>query len=350
MDTCRVRKLAPPDRLLFGAGRVYIGVMNDLLSRARGGDGDAFGQLVEPYRRELHVHCYRILGSVQDTEDVLQETLMAAWRGLGRFEGRASVRTWLYRIATNRCLNFLRDSRRRPPAGDARPPFRIPEPTRIVEPSWIEPYPSDLPDIGAGPEAAYESTEAISLAFVTALQNLPPRQRAVLVLCDVLGFRAAEAADMLETSESSVSSALKRARSAVPAGRRDRAPDSAAERAIADRFAKAYESGDIDGVVELLTADIRFTMPPTPLEYTGRAAVTAFLAASFQARQGNGYRLVPTSANGQPAFGCYVEDRHSPIARAHGLMVLTVTGHGVAEITRFVDNATIGYFGLPRTL
>jgi RNA polymerase sigma-70 factor (ECF subfamily) len=323
--------------------------MNDLLSDARGGDGDAFGRLVEPYRRELHAHCYRILGSVQDAEDVLQETLMAAWRGLDRFEGRASVRTWLYRIATNRCLNFLRDSRRRPPTGDLHPPFRTPEPTRILEPSWIEPYPTDLPDIGAGPEAAYESTESISLTFVTALQNLPPRQRAVLVLCDVLGFRAAEAADMLESSESSISSALKRARAAIPA-RSGGAPDSVAARVIAERFAKAYESGDIDGIVELLTADIRLTMPPAPLEYAGRTVVTAFLAASFAARQGNGCRLVPTTANGQPAFGCYVTDRHTPISLAHGLLVLTIDGGGITEITRFIDNATMGPFGLPRTL
>ncbi|WP_222853881.1 RNA polymerase subunit sigma-70 [Fodinicola acaciae] len=323
---------------------------NDLLLRARRGDGDAFGQLVEPYRRELHAHCYRILGSVQDAEDVLQETLTAAWRGLDRFEGRASVRTWLYRIATNRCLNFLRDSRRRPATVDERPPFQIPEPSRLTEPNWVEPYPSDLPDSSAGPEASYESSETISLAFVTALQNLPPRQRAALVLCDVMGFRAAEAADMLEVTETAVSSALKRARSAIPE-RRDGTPlPDAAERAIADRFAAAYERGDIAEIVELLTTDVRFTMPPSPLEYLGMAAVAAFLAAGFEARQGLSYRLVPTRANGQPAFGCYAQDRHTSIARAHGLVVLSVDDRGIAEITRFADNATIGRFGLPRTL
>jgi len=185
-------------------------VSEGLLSRARAGDQDAFGELVDPHRHELQAHCYRILGSVQDAEDVVQETLLAAWRGLEGFEGRSSVRAWLYRIATNRCLNALRDSGRRPPPD--RPSGR-PEPTRWGEPVWIEPYPDVLlegiADIVPGPEARYESRETIELAFIAALQHLPPRQRAVLVLRDVLGFRTAEAAGMLETTEDSVKGALK---------------------------------------------------------------------------------------------------------------------------------------------
>ena len=189
------------------------------LERARGGDDRAFGELTDPYRRELQLHCYRILGSVQDAEDILQETLLAAWRGLGQYEGRASLRTWLYRIATNRCLNALRASGRRPRTSPDGPSFLTTEPTRRGEPLWLEPYPDvlleGLPDAGANPEARYEAKEAIALAFVTAVQHLPPRQRAVLVLRDVLGFRSSEVADMLDSSEASVTSALQRARATM---------------------------------------------------------------------------------------------------------------------------------------
>ncbi|MFC7617144.1 RNA polymerase subunit sigma-70 [Actinokineospora soli] len=192
-----------------------------LLGRARAGDGEAFRELVEPYRRELQVHCYRILGSVQDAEDLLQETLLAAWRGIDGYAERASVRTWLYRIATNRCLNALRAGTRRP--APAEPGPAVPEPSRRrAEPSWLEPYPDALLD--AGPEARYELRESVSLAFLAALQHLPPRQRAVLVLRDVLGFRAAEVADMLDTTENAVTSALKRARAAMPGHDRESAP------------------------------------------------------------------------------------------------------------------------------
>ncbi|MDQ3936235.1 MAG: RNA polymerase subunit sigma-70, partial [Actinomycetota bacterium] len=191
--------------------------MTDELERARAGDEEAFRRLTEPHRRELQVHCYRILGSVQDAEDLVQETLLAAWRGLESFEGRASVRSWLYRIATNRCLNVLRDRSRRPQ--EVPPMAEAPEPTRRVEPIWLEPYPDilldDIPDHAAGPEARYETRESIELAFIVALQHLPPRQRAALVLRDVLGFQTAEVAEMLDAGEASVKGALQRARESV---------------------------------------------------------------------------------------------------------------------------------------
>src|SRR5262249_10406363 len=189
----------------------------ELLTRAQAGDSDAFAQLVAPHRRELHVHCYRILGSAYDAEDAVQETLLAAWRGLEGFEGRASVRTWLYQVATSRCLHALRSASRRPPMSG--PDLGLPEPTRAGEVAWLEPYPDvlldGLADLAPGPDARYEAREAISLAFVTALQLLPPRQRAVLILRDVLGFRAADLARMLGTTQESVTSALKRARATL---------------------------------------------------------------------------------------------------------------------------------------
>ena len=273
------------------------------LERARSGDDRAFGELTDPYRGELQLHCYRILGSVQDAEDVLQETLLAAWRGLRQYEGRASLRTWLYRIATNRCLNALRASGRRPRTEPSGPTFLTVEPTRRGEPLWLEPYPDvlldGLPDAGAGPEGRYEAKEAIALAFVTAVQHLPPRQRAVLVLRDVLGFRSSEVADMLESSEASVNSALQRARatmeSRLPGPDRERAalPRSARERDIATRFATAFAGNDIDGVVALLTDDAWFTMPPVTLEYQGHEAIAGFLRDINTWRGPRRYRLDP---------------------------------------------------------
>ena len=330
------------------------------LARARAGDGEAFGELTEPYRRELQLHCYRILGSVQDAEDMLQETLLAAWRGLGGFEERASVRTWLYKIATNKCLNALRDAGRRP-AGSIRfewsaPP---PEPTRRTEPLWLQPYPDllldDVPDTTPGPEARYETREALALAFVTGLQRLPPRQRAVLVLRDVLGYPAAQAADMLAVSEVSVNSALQRARTTLaaqlPAASRDSAPAprSARERELTRRFADAFEAADTDRLVALLTDDARLTMPPEPLEYQGHTAIAEF----FQTRPqwaARVARLVPTRANNQPAFGYYRAGPHAPAARAHSLIVLTLEGGKICAITRFGDDNLFPRFGLPQTL
>jgi RNA polymerase sigma-70 factor (ECF subfamily) len=326
------------------------------LTRARAGDGDAFRALTDPYRRELQLHCYRILGSIHDAEDVVQETLLAAWRSLQAFEGRSSVRAWLYRIATNRCLNALRDRARRPRAVR---PLDAPPPTNHIEPLWLEPYPDALldqiPDDDPGPASAYEARESIELAFIVALHRLPPRQRAALVLRDVLGFSAPEVAEMLDTSETSVKGALQRARATLrtqlAGADRDRAapPDSADERALVGRFADAVESGDVDEVVALLTENGRLTMPPQPLEYEGHAAVAAFLRAAAD-RRGAAMRVVPTRANTQPALGCYLPDPDTGLARPYGLIVLTLGTGAVTAITWFSDPAVFARFGLPASL
>jgi RNA polymerase sigma-70 factor (ECF subfamily) len=281
---------------------------------------------------------------------------------LGGYEGRASVRTWLYRIATNRCLNALRDGARRPMdrAAAFRPEVPLPEPQRQrAEVSWLEPYPDvlleSLPDGAPGPEARYELRESVSLAFLAALQQLPVRQRAVLVLRDVMGFRAAEVADMLDTTESAVNSALKRARAALeaelPGPGREEAPlpGSAPERRVLAEFVRAFETGDVDAIVALLTDDAWLTMPPLPLEYQGVAAVGDFLR-TIALRDGRTYVLVPTRANGQPAFGAYMRDPRTPILHAHGVVVLTLAGERIAMITRFLDNALLAGYGLPRSL
>jgi RNA polymerase sigma-70 factor (TIGR02960 family) len=332
-----------------------------LLARARTGDGDAFAELTEPFRRELQVHCYRMLGSAADAEDMLQETMMAAWRGLDRFEERASLRTWLHAIATNKCLNYLRASRSQVPG---RPEIPLPEPTRTGEPLWLEPYPDALlgdllgalPDTAPGPEARYEAREAISLAFVAALQHLPPRQRAALVLRDVLGFRATETAVMLDCTVAAANHLLQRARVTIaddlPPGWRDDAPapGSAREVEITTRFANAFEQGDIGAIVDLLTDDGWLTMPPLPLEYQGRATVAHFLETVTFRHGTRRSRLIPTRANGQPAFARYVGDQHSPIAHAHGLIVLTLTSEQVSVIAGFNDTSVLARFGFPRTL
>jgi RNA polymerase sigma-70 factor (ECF subfamily) len=323
----------------------------DLLTRARAGDQAAFGQLVDGHRRELEVHCYRMLGSLQDAEDALQETLLAAWQGLGGFEERASVRTWLYRIATNRCLNALRSASRRPRTEPPALSIDPPEPTRLGEIVWLEPYPDilleGLPDRGPGPDARYETSESISLAFIAALQVLPPRQRAVLVLRDVLGYAAREVAQILETTDESVTSALKRARATM----KQEAPPASSEPGdaeLADRLRLAFEAGDVDGIVALLTEDAWVRMPPLPLEYQGRELAGRFFS-TVAFREGRQYRLVPTGANGQPAFGVYMRDRNLGVAHAFGLLVLTMRAGQVSVITRF-DNGVLGRFGLPRTL
>jgi RNA polymerase sigma-70 factor (TIGR02960 family) len=332
-------------------------VTTELISRARAGDGEAFRELTEPYRRELRVHCYRMLGSLQDAEDVLQETLLAAWQGLRGFEGRASIRSWLYRIATNRCLNARRSASRRPAREWDMPEVEPPEPTRLGELVWLEPYPDALLEgaigVPLGPEARYEQTEAISLAFVTALQVLPPRQLAVLILRDVLGFHANEVADMLDSTVESVNSALKRARASlqrrqVPTDEREPppAPDSTSEQALVAEFVRAYESGDVDALVVLLTDDIHLSMPPIPLEYQGRDVVGRLFASIF--RSGRRVDLVPTRANGQPAFGAYLR-ASTGIRHGTGLFVLTLTGDRICAFTRF-DNSVLPWFGLPRSL
>ncbi len=334
--------------------------MSDVtLQQARTGDEAAFRALTDAYRRELQVHCYRILGSVQDAEDMVQETLLAAWRGLADFEGRASVRSWLYRIATNRCLNALRDSGRRPQdVLGASPPANAPEPSRWGEPIWLQPYPDQLldglPDRADGPDARYETKEAVGLAFVSGLQRMAPQQRAVLVLRDVLGYRAAEVAEMLGSSEASVNSALQRARSAIesaperPVG--GALPESPVQRALLTSFSDAFERGDIDAVVALLTDDAWIRMPPEPHEYQGAAAIAEFLRTRELWGSGRRIRLVPTRANGQPAFGYYVSDPHCGVTRAGGVLVLSLQGDAIAAITRFGDTGVLPYFGLPRTL
>src|SRR6266540_1625946 len=302
-----------------GTGEEDAMVTDQLVSRAMAGDDEAFRALVEPHRRELHVHCYR--------------------------------------IATNRCLNALRDGQRRPkPVPTFAAGVLAPEPTRTVDPIWLQPFPDalleGLPDAAPGPEARYERREAISLAFVTAMQSLPPRQRAVLVLRDVLGFRAAEVADMLNLTEDAVTSALKRARAGLPDTDRDRTPlpGSAQERALAGRFADAVERGDVEAMVALLTEDAWLTMPPAPMQYQGVAAIAVFMR-DVGFRQGTRrYRLLPTAANGQPAYGCYISDYEDPVWHAHGMLVVTLVGDRVSAMTRFIDNSVLPYFALPRTM
>ena len=332
-------------------------VTADLLARARAGDGDAFRELTEPHRRELHVHCYRMLGSLQDAEDALQDSLLAAWQGIGSFEGRASPRTWLYRITTNRCLNARRSaSRRRAKEWDV-PNVRPPEPTRLGEVVWLQPYPDALLegviDAPLGPEARYEQRESISLAFVTALQILPSRQLAVLVLRDVLGFHASEVADMLDSTVESVNSALKRARTTLRSQWEttvgDDAPsgtDAASEDAVVAKFVAAWESADLDALVALLTDDVFVSMPPMPFEYQGRDVVARFCASIFGS--GRRFDLVPTRANGQPAFGAYLRDPNG-ISHGVGLYVLTLAAGRICAMTRF-ENSVLPSFGLPRSL
>ncbi len=330
--------------------------MSDLISRAQAGDEEAFRALTEPHRRELLVHCYRMLGSLQDAEDALQDTLVGAWQGLGTFQQRASMRTWLYRIATNRCLNALRTTKRRPAKAWDVPGMTAPDPTRLGQAPWLEPFPETLLegayDLPLGPEARYEQTESISLAFVAALQVLPPLQLAVLVLRDVLGFPATEVAGMLDRSVDSVTSALKRARSTlersrpVLAERTHRAAlGSAAEQELVARFVAAYEAADVARVVALLTDDVFMSMPPIPFEYVGHNPVRQFLELLFGARQ---FSLVPTRANGQPAFGAYVVGADG-VRQASGLIALTVTDRGISELSRF-ETSLFDWFGLPPVL
>jgi len=332
-------------------------VLTDLIARAQAGDGNAFDELTKPYRQELQVHCYRMLGSFHDAQDVLQDTLLSAWQGLGEFEQRASLRTWLYRIATNRCLNARRSASRRQAKEWDVPGVEPPEPTRLGEVVWLEPYPDTLLDgvidASPGPEAHYEQSESVSLAFVTALQLLPRRQVAVLVLRDVLGFHASEVAEMLEATVDSVNSALKRARASLQlkfpsASERRLAPASGSpsENALVATFVEAYESADLEALVALLTDDVFTSMPPMPFEYEGRDAVSRFFASIFSS--GRKFDLVPTRANGQPALGAYVR---AATGSSHGvgLFVLTLTADRICALTRF-ENTVLPWFGLPQSL
>jgi RNA polymerase sigma-70 factor (TIGR02960 family) len=336
-------------------------VTEELLVRARAGDAVAFEELTEPYRRELQLHCYRILGTVTDSEDLVQDTLLSAWRAMADFRGHASVRTWLYRIATNRCLNARRDRERRPaPATAPSSGLTPPEPSRAGEVMWLEPYPdvllNQVDDQVPGPEARIESRESISLAFIKAVQTLPPRQRAVLVLRDVLGYRGAEVAGLLGTTEDAVASGLKRARATLAGrthperSRRPPLPGSSTEQRVVTAFVEAFENGDVPALISLLTTDAWLTMPPVPLEYQGQATIGAFFAHFGFMDGQRSFRLVPTRANGQPAFGRYVRDPQARIAHAHGLTVLSLEGEKIVEIASFLDNNLFAWFGLPRTI
>lgn len=333
-------------------GARVTGVTSDLLTKARAGEHDAFRALTDPHRRELHVHCYRMLGSLHDADDALQDTLLAAWQGLSGYEARASLRSWLYRIATHRCLNALRSASRRPAKRWDVPFVDPPEPTQLGEVTWLEPFPDTLLEgafpIPPGPEGRVEQSEAISLAFVTALQLLPPRQLAVLVLRDVLGFHGSEVAEMLDSTLESVNSALKRARATLrqrlPASAESAAgpaSDTPAERALVTKFASAYSSGDLDLLTELLTEDVFVSMPPLPHEYMGRDIVVRLFDSVF--RSGRRFQLIPTRANNQPAFGAYLDSSNG---EAVSLIVLTLAGGRIRALTRF-DHSSFQRFGLP---
>jgi RNA polymerase sigma-70 factor, ECF subfamily len=332
-----------------------------LLEAARAGDEHAFALLVEPHQGRLHAHCYRMLGSVPDAEDALQEALLSAWRGLAGFEGRSSLRSWLYAIATNACLRAIE---RRPkrvlpidhaPAAD--PHDGVGEP--LAESVWVGPYPDErlaLEGGLAGPDALYEQRESVELAFIAALQHLPARQRAVLILRDVLGFSAREAAGALETTPTAVDSALQHAHKAVDRRLPERSQqtvlrslDDQRLREIVEQFVDAWERADVDAVVAMLASDAAWTMPPLPTWYRGREAIAAFIQAD-PLSSGRRWRLVPTRANGQPALGKYSWDEEREIFTAYGIAVLTLEGERIADCTSFLDPTLIPRFGLPHEI
>ncbi|MHB1928349.1 MAG: RNA polymerase subunit sigma-70 [Acidimicrobiales bacterium] len=325
-----------------------------VLQLAQAGDEDAFASLTAPYRRELHLHCYRMLGSLTDADDLLQETMVAAWRSMGSFAGRSSLRAWLYQIATNRCLNAIRATKRRPPPVPV-PPFEPPEPSRRGEATWLQPYPDawldQVPDLASGPAARYQAAETIRLAFIAALQQVPPRQTAAVVLCDVLDFPPSEVATMLKTTPTAVKGLLQRARASFARQHLtgvDPSPEpgSTAEADLAQRFADAFSADDVDAVVALLADDAWLAMPPAPHEYHGAEAIAEFMRAGVAGRAGWRLGLVPTRANGQPAFGCYLEKPDDPGAQPSGLVILTLTGGRIAGVTRFLDPELPSIFGL----
>jgi RNA polymerase sigma-70 factor, ECF subfamily len=337
----------------------------ELIAAARDGDERAFSRLVEPRRGELHAHCYRMLGSVQDAEDALQEALLRAWKGLPRFEGRSSLRSWLYTISTNTCLNAIERRPKRVMPVDYGPPadphVRAPKPTEpgapVVESVWIEPYADEqmqVPDGLAGPEATYEQRESVELAFVAALQHLPPNQRAVLILRAVLGFSAQETADALDTSVASVNSALQRARKTID----EKLPDESQQEALrhvddsdlrelVERYSAALEDGDVDRILELLTEDATWSMPPLTNWYRGKEAVRGFLELGPAPLR---WRHIPTRANGQVAVGGYLWDEDAGKYLSFALDVLTLRDGKIAAVTAFLDRDVFKRFGLPDEL
>ncbi len=329
---------------------------HELLDAARRGDESAYGKLVEPHRRELHAHCYRMLGSVSDAEDALQESLLRAWRGLPGFEGRSSLRSWLYRIATNTCLRMIERRPKRLLPADFGPAADHDERpgAPLVESVWVEPYPDEeLGGERSAPEARYEQREAVELAFIAALQQLPARQRAALILCDVLGFSGSEVADALETTTASVYSALQRAHKAVDERLPERTQQAtlrvlgdAALRDVVSAYVEAWERGDVDAVVSMLTEDALIAMPPMATWYRGREAVAWFLHG-WPLAAGSSWRLVPVGANGQLAFGHYIWNEASGRYLPHGINVLTMRGTQISEITAFLTPEAFGRFGLP---
>jgi RNA polymerase sigma-70 factor (ECF subfamily) len=338
------------------------------LAAARQGDSQRFSELTEPYRRELQVHCYRILGSLHEAEDMVQETMLRAWRRLDTYEGRASFRSWLYKIATNACLDALDQRRSRRllpnqcgPASDPHTQISPPSPELI----WLEPIPDEwLEDISAiNPESRFTKSESISLAFLTALQALPPRQRAVLILRDVLDFSAHETADVLELTVSSVNSALHRARTTLSQnyhGREQRGSirSQTDERTqwLLDHFVKAWESADVAGLVALLKEDAALAMPPSPSWYQGREAIGTFVAGTvfadggmFGGKASNRWRLIRTNANAAPAFAIYQHTEGNKY-QAFGLHVLEWEDDWLSQITSFIEPSLPARFGLPQTL
>jgi RNA polymerase sigma-70 factor (ECF subfamily) len=326
----------------------------------RHGDHRLFGQLVEPYRAELQLHCYRMMGSAQDAEDMVQETLLRAWRYLESFQGRGSLRAWLYRIATNACLDTLGRHAHRTLPGVTYPPAAPHDP--ILPPpkdaDWIGPFPDAiLPDEVPGPEAQYNTRESVRLAFMVALHALPSRQRAVLLLRDVLGWRARETAQQLEMTIAAVNSALHRARTTlreryhpIDWGELVEPPADAATEARLERYVRAWETADVEGLVALLAEEATFSMPPSPSWYQGRIAIHQLLAHAIMIHGAGQWRLIPTAANAQPAFGLYERGAGGTGYHPFALQVLTFDGPALSEITNFVEPALLPVFGLPAEL
>jgi RNA polymerase sigma-70 factor, ECF subfamily len=332
-----------------------------LLESARRGDHGAFRELAQAHRRELRAHCYRMLGSIHDAEDAVQETLLRAWRGLGEFQSRASFRNWLYKIATHACLNMLAARRRVArllPHNIGSPAQSLPRepPTEIA---WLEPYPDEpLEDLSAaepGPDARYEVHEAVQLAFVAAVQQLPPLQRAVLLLRDVLGWSATEAAHLLDTSVASITSALQRARATMEknydSGERPASQPDERQRELLDRYVAAWETADLEGFVALLKEQAILSMPPYREWFLGREAIRGFFVFACNRYGGRGaFRLLPTSANRQPAFALYARSGAAGDYLAHSIQVLSLRDEHIAVLINFKDPRLFDAFGLPARL